>query len=198
MRLSALAGENYDSTSSESRFFMGDYTSGSFGNNFDVEIDYVNYNGGGMQLPTGTDSDGDGMSDAWEYQHFGNLTSTAANTDADGDGYTNLEEYEADTDPTNYYSALRIQSITESGSASSDISIVTSSQRNYTLYRSNDLGITDTWTAIHGPIAGNGAALTLKDSTNPTTQSNRFYRVEVTGLLHKGEGVFLCIIEPSI
>ena len=39
-----------------------------------------------------TDSDNDGMSDAWEIATFGNLTQTASG-DYDSDGYTNIEEY---------------------------------------------------------------------------------------------------------
>jgi hypothetical protein len=45
------------------------------------------------------DSDGDGLSDAWETQYFGNLAQTAAG-DPDGDGKTNLQEYLAGRNPT--------------------------------------------------------------------------------------------------
>ncbi len=40
----------------------------------------------------GLDTDSDGMDDAWETTHFGNLSQTAAG-DYDSDGMTNLEEY---------------------------------------------------------------------------------------------------------
>ena len=39
-----------------------------------------------------TDTDGDGLDDAWETTYFGNLSQTAAG-DFDADGMTNLEEY---------------------------------------------------------------------------------------------------------
>lgn len=45
-----------------------------------------------------TDSDNDGLPDAWENATFGDL-SQGANDDPDEDGYTNLQEYQADTDP---------------------------------------------------------------------------------------------------
>jgi len=45
-----------------------------------------------------SDSDGDGLPDAWEMQHFGDL-SQGPNADPDGDGFTNLQEYQAGTDP---------------------------------------------------------------------------------------------------
>lgn len=44
------------------------------------------------------DDDGDGMDDAWEMLHFGNLTQIAT-TDFDGDGYSNLQEYTQGTNP---------------------------------------------------------------------------------------------------
>lgn len=45
-----------------------------------------------------SDLDGDGLPDAWEYEHFGDLDESP-NGDPDGDGYTNQEEFTAGTDP---------------------------------------------------------------------------------------------------
>ncbi len=45
------------------------------------------------------DSDGDGLPDAWELEHFGNL-SQGPDMDFDGDGASNLAEFDAGTDPT--------------------------------------------------------------------------------------------------
>jgi hypothetical protein len=44
------------------------------------------------------DTDADGLCDAWEIQHFGNLDA-AADADADGDGVNNRDEYLHGTDP---------------------------------------------------------------------------------------------------
>lgn len=44
------------------------------------------------------DTDGDGISDAWELEYFGNL-STDPNADPDGDGVSNLQEYINGTNP---------------------------------------------------------------------------------------------------
>lgn len=56
------------------------------------------------------DSDGDGMPDGWEVQHFGGLTQTAAG-DYDGDGVNNLTEYQDGTnpaDPTSVFPRLTV------------------------------------------------------------------------------------------
>jgi hypothetical protein len=49
--------------------------------------------------PTSGDSDGDGMPDAWELQHFTNLDQTSSG-DPDNDGLTNAQELAIGTDPT--------------------------------------------------------------------------------------------------
>jgi alpha-tubulin suppressor-like RCC1 family protein len=48
------------------------------------------------------DSDNDGLPDAWELQHFGNLAQGASG-DPDGDGLTNLHEFQQGKDPSDYY-----------------------------------------------------------------------------------------------
>lgn len=45
------------------------------------------------------DSDGDGLSDSWEVDHFGDLSHDGRG-DTDADGFTDLEEFLAGTDPT--------------------------------------------------------------------------------------------------
>lgn len=45
------------------------------------------------------DTDGDGLPDYWEVEHFGDLSQSASN-DSDMDGLTNIQEYNLDTDPT--------------------------------------------------------------------------------------------------
>jgi hypothetical protein len=48
-----------------------------------------------------TDSDGDGMFDAWEYDHGLNLFLNDTTGDLDSDGRDNLAEFRAGTDPRN-------------------------------------------------------------------------------------------------
>jgi hypothetical protein len=50
---------------------------------------------------TSTDSDGDGMPNAWESLYFGGSTNAVATANPDGDLYNNLQEYIAGLNPTN-------------------------------------------------------------------------------------------------
>jgi len=47
-----------------------------------------------------TDTDGNGMADAWELEHFGDLISHDGTGDGDSDGLNDLAEYENGTNPT--------------------------------------------------------------------------------------------------
>jgi hypothetical protein len=51
-------------------------------------------------IQPGVDSNGDGIPDAWELQHFGTIN-VNTNADTDHDGKTTLQEYLAGTDPNN-------------------------------------------------------------------------------------------------
>ncbi|MCU0783935.1 MAG: BNR-4 repeat-containing protein, partial [Verrucomicrobia bacterium] len=56
-------------------------------------------------LSTPNDLDADGLPDAWELQHFGNLAQTGSG-DPDGDGYSNAAELAAGSNPANALSTL--------------------------------------------------------------------------------------------
>lgn len=69
-----------------------------------------------LSFPPPSDSDGDGVADAWAQQYFGHPAGQAADrshaiNDPDGDGMSNLQEFLAGTDPTNPASAFHIISL---------------------------------------------------------------------------------------
>ncbi|MGA0845352.1 MAG: sialate O-acetylesterase, partial [Luteolibacter sp.] len=98
VRLSPLDGVPFDQVATENRLILGDYTSGTFGNNFDVTIDHVRFTEGAY-LPPGVDSDADGMPDAWEYQYFSTLTGVDPSGNPDEDAANNLEEFQNGSNP---------------------------------------------------------------------------------------------------
>jgi hypothetical protein len=53
-----------------------------------------------------SDTDGDGMPDGWEWEHFGNFAQTAAG-DFDGDGVSNIDEYSNGVDPNKIQFAIK-------------------------------------------------------------------------------------------
>jgi hypothetical protein len=83
------------------------------------------------------DVDGDGLADAWEMQHFGNLNQNGSG-DFDGDGVNNLREYRAGTNPTDPNSLFEVVEISK---VSNGIAIQWTSQpnRRYRVRRSDSL-----------------------------------------------------------
>jgi hypothetical protein len=63
-------------------------------------------------IPTGADSDGDGIPDSWELSYTNALTAFNGASDADGDGVSDANEYLADTSPIDASDYLRITQIT--------------------------------------------------------------------------------------
>jgi hypothetical protein len=126
-----------------------------------------------------TDTDGDGMPDAWEQANGLDRLVNDAGSDADLDRMTNLAEFIAGTDPQDSQSYLRVEEILASGGART-VRFVAVSNRTYSV--------------LHRPAAGSGAWLKLLDvparSTNrlesviDSTQPApaRFYRLVTPGV----------------
>lgn len=58
-------------------------------------------------IAAGRDSDADGLTDAWELFHTGDLLTLTLNGDADDDGISDTEEYTADSNPLSGEDGLR-------------------------------------------------------------------------------------------
>jgi plastocyanin len=122
-----------------------------------------------------SDSDGDGLPDAWETVHGLNPTDAAdAELDADGDSQDNLAEYRAGTSPTNAVSCLKLEAVTHAnGTAFASFNAV--SNQTYTVEWCADLG-GGAWTKLTDLIArANNRTETVTDAT--ASAAARFYRV---------------------
>lgn len=179
-RLTPVQGAPYDGTAADNRVILGDYTSRSFGDNANVDIDYFSCDQTGDYLPVGADADGDGLPDAWEFLHFDDLVTADAQTDDDGDGTSNLQEFIADTNPGDRASLLRVEGPVATSENRWRISVPESSpNRIYTLQATEDLSAPDSWRNLpgQGPRAGNGGALDFEETTGA---SRIFFRVSVS------------------
>lgn len=97
-------------------------------------------------LAAAADSDGDGIPDAWELRHVGNLTTMTATSNADGDLATDLEEYLADTDPLTAGDELRITGFARSTDAArGTITWTTRPTRVYRIEEQSEMDVEIPW-----------------------------------------------------
>ncbi len=130
-------------------------------------------------IAPGADSDGDGIPDAWEIQHAGNLTTLSHNGDADGDGVSDYQEYLADTDPLSASSSLRIvaKTFTKAAGIENDFITWTSQPtRNYNLQYSSNL-FAGSW-ASAGPLYRSSGSTINGQFTSTPFATNCFFRVQ--------------------
>jgi hypothetical protein len=123
------------------------------------------------------DSDGDGLADAWELQHFGSLNASAGG-DPDGDGVNNLHEYRAGTNPNDAASRFEVVEISK---VANGVSIRWSSQENrtYTVRRSTTLLAAP---ADYSPVQSGLVATPPMNQfidTNANGGAHFFYLIEV-------------------
>ena len=124
-----------------------------------------------------TDADGDSVPDNWELAYGFNPNDAGdASADTDGDGLTNLQEFQAGTNPRDPTSALRISSVTASGSNF----VINFPSVSGKLYRIEyaDVPTSATWQTLANNIAGTGGVMAITDST-AAGRPQRFYRVRL-------------------
>jgi hypothetical protein len=126
-------------------------------------------------VETSSDTDQDGMPDAWELRYFGS-TNAAPHEDADGDGLDNLEEFRAGTDPTNAASVAVIQSVQRRG-ADLVIRFTSVAGKAYRLERTMNFA-GGTWTAVRANLPGTGEVMEAVDP-GAAAGPAYFYRLRI-------------------
>jgi len=129
---------------------------------------------GGATEPT-TDSDGDGLSDAYEYNYSGSNTGLVATADNDDDGASNEDEEGAGTIPTESNSVFAITDVSASTSA---VVVCWSSElgKTYSLQCSTNL-LTNAFSTTLA--TGIRATTPLNTYTNSPVGTTAFYWVVV-------------------
>jgi uncharacterized repeat protein (TIGR01451 family) len=122
------------------------------------------------------DSDGDGLPDHWETIHAGDATSLAPGGDLDGDGATNAQEYQAGTNPTNASSYLKVESVSVGDNgAAVRLTFFAASNNTYTV-ESRAAADAGAWSRVTDVIAASSNRIVeVFDSSVPGTQ--RYYRL---------------------
>ncbi len=127
-----------------------------------------------MTILPGSDSDDDGIADAFEFEftHPDSLTVMTGTSDSDGDGQRDIAEYLAGTNPTSSQSFLTITSWTRTG-AGATLTWDSSPGRIYRISSSTGLFA---WERLLDNIVPDGGS-TSRSVTIPAA-GKRFFRVE--------------------
>lgn len=124
------------------------------------------------------DTNGNGLSDEWERQHFGAPTNLPPGGDFDGDRFSNRDEYLAGTSPTNPASRLehRLPLLQPTGLR---LSWPTVAGRSYRVRATDTLSIPN-WTALGGPWTATTGQIEMEYNDHEALlRTNRAYRVEL-------------------
>ena len=159
-----------------------DFTTGNFGGfAYGANIGWISlHSSTNVMVQTAslaiTDSDGDGISDAWEMEHFGNLTAANATTDADHDGISDLQEYIGVTDPKDSSSQFRIVSHSvNTTNSTATVQFTSSPNRNYRIEYQDKL--TGSWTNSTETFNPDWLPTTMRTFTFPTGSQRLFFRI---------------------
>ena len=159
-----------------------DGTTGRFsGYAWSANCGWVNLGDGSFFVKTdtvapGADSDGDGITDAWEVREAGNLTALTAEGDRDGDGASDLAEYLADTGPLDPLDALRIVDFARATDGT-QVTLAWTSQptRRYRIEGNHDL--LAPWTLTLDDILPDAGLTTTRGLALAPDDAKHFYQV---------------------
>jgi hypothetical protein len=146
------------------RSFASDLSQGDYNEHSDVFV---------LRLGAG-DSDGDGLDDAWEVAHFGDLSRDGA-ADSDGDGLLDRQEFLSGTDPTAQGSVLTVLSVSAPGSGSTMILWAAAPGRSYQVQFKSSIG-DSAWTDLPEVVTASDVTASYVDTT-ATGGVQRYYRV---------------------
>ena len=124
-----------------------------------------------------TDSEPDGLPDAYEIATWTNLTSATGTSDSDGDGMTNAQEFRAGTNPRDPLSVFRLAPPANFG-ADKTVSLTNFAGRTYRVDYADSLGSPTPWRILADQIPGTGSAITITDP-GATALPQRFYRAVI-------------------
>jgi len=120
-----------------------------------------------------TDSDADGMPDAWELNHFGNLAHDGTD-DFDGDGISDLAEFLAGSDPRNGNDGLRVELVIDAGTL--NVRFLALAGQTYSVqYKTTLIG--GSWLTLRQVPAQSTTTLIQIDDSDGTHELQRFYRI---------------------
>jgi hypothetical protein len=157
-------------------------TGGLSGYAYGANVGWINLGQLGVIVETdsikkGTDSDGDGIADAFELTYAGNLGTMTAATDHDGDGELDLDEYLEGTNPFDPNSKLQITSfVTNSNGSSSAIVWTSVTSRKYRVQKNPDL--LSSWTTVLNNIVPSAGTTTSSGPLGDLAAGQRFFRVQ--------------------
>jgi len=132
--------------------------------------------GNDFAVESATDTDGDGLPDAWEMRYFGALNSPSGgpDDDPDHDGITNLDELWAGANPIGPLATSSLSSVRLEG-RDVRISFATVAGGSYRVEQTDNLS-SGLWTWVADGIAGTGSIVQVLDPGG-ASQPCRFYRV---------------------
>lgn len=133
-------------------------------------------------IQPGADSDGDGITDAWELIYTNSLTAFTASSDTDGDGVSDLAEHGADTNPFDPNDFLHITDYLALFGGADETNVLTwtsKETRCYQLEYRTNLSVGTPWvdaSAVFTPDPGETTMRLIILSGAPLAE--RYFRVE--------------------
>ena len=126
---------------------------------------------------TTTDTDGDGLPNAYETANTLSTSVPDANVDSDGDGMTNAQEFRAGTNPRDPTSVFRLAPPV-TAAADKTVSLTNFAGRTYRIDYADLLGLPTPWRILADQIPGTGSSIIITDP-GAAAVPQRFYRAVV-------------------